>query len=130
MEEAKLVRFDQQVAGHDKLMLLSTNDLIVVKPCKKRELDFYQDVLNFPEFHDFIPECYGTVRAATEQELNLLDKSEIEDNTLLQEDTIKIDTSQSSDHILFYTHRHASHHLTIYIILSLTLFPLLYKTYV
>lgn len=132
MEEAKLVPFDQQVAGHDKLMLLSTNDLIVVKPCKKRELNFYQDVLNFPEFQDFIPECYGTVRAATEQDLNLLDKTGIEENSLIQDDTIKIDTSESANHILFYKHKRSSHHLTLYIIhilLSLTLF-FFHKIYV
>ncbi|KAI9245271.1 hypothetical protein EDC94DRAFT_665308 [Helicostylum pulchrum] len=77
MDDCKLVHFDQQVAGHDKLMLMSTNDLIVVKPCKKRELDFYQDAINFPDFQDFTPECYGTVRAATEKDLKLLDKSDI-----------------------------------------------------
>lgn len=95
MEECNLVHFDQQVAGHDKLMLMSTNDLIVVKPCKKRELDFYQDALNFPDFQDFIPECYGTVRAATEKDLKLLDKSELDDGT------VKLDNNQTSDHILF-----------------------------
>lgn len=95
MEEWNLIHFDQQVAGHDQLMLLPTNDLIVVKPCKKRELDFYQDALNFPDFQDFIPECYGTVRAATEKDLKLLDKSELDNKT------VKLDTSQSSNHILF-----------------------------
>lgn len=96
MDDCKLVHFDQQVAGHDKLMLLSTNDLIVVKPCKKRELDFYQDAINFSDFQDFIPECYGTVRAATEKDLKLLDKSEFENNI------VKLDTNQNSDHILFF----------------------------
>ena len=96
MESAQLVPFNQQVAGHDKLMLLSTNDLIVVKPCEKPELDFYQDALNFPEFQDFIPACYGTVRAATEKDLLLLDDSTLEGNT------IKMDAHQDTDHILFF----------------------------
>lgn len=102
MEEARLVHFDQQVAGHDQLMLMPTNDLIVVKPCKKRELDFYQDVLNFPDFQDFVPECYGTVRAATENDLDLLDKSGLEDKT------VKLDTSQNMDHILFIINAQAT----------------------
>ncbi|KAI9357103.1 hypothetical protein BD770DRAFT_301170, partial [Pilaira anomala] len=80
--------FDQQVAGHDKLMSMSTNDLIVVKPCKQRELDFYQDAISFPDFQDFFPECYGTVRAATEKELKLLDATELEESS----NTLKLET--------------------------------------
>ncbi|GAN03778.1 inositol hexaphosphate kinase 3 [Mucor ambiguus] len=75
MDTASLVHFDQQVAGHDQLMALPTSDLIVVKPCKKKELEFYQDAHSFPEFQDFLPECYGTVRAATESDLKILDDS-------------------------------------------------------
>ncbi|EPB92936.1 hypothetical protein HMPREF1544_00010 [Mucor circinelloides 1006PhL] len=60
MDTASLVHFDQQVAGHDQLMALPTSDLIVVKPCKKKELEFYQDAHTFPEFQDLLPECYGT----------------------------------------------------------------------
>jgi 1D-myo-inositol-tetrakisphosphate 5-kinase/inositol-polyphosphate multikinase len=95
MGTSSLVYFDQQVAGHRKLMSMSTSDLIVIKPCKKKELDFYQDAHSFPEFQDFLPECYGTVRAATEKDLNLLD------NAGLENDTVKIDTSLNIDHILF-----------------------------
>lgn len=99
MDTSSLVYFDQQVAGHDKLMSIPTNDLIVIKPCKKKELDFYQDALAFHELLDFLPECYGTVRAATETELKLLD------NAGLENDTVKLDTSQHIDHILFKLHR-------------------------
>lgn len=97
MNTDSLIRFDQQVAGHDQLMALPTSDLIVVKPCKKRELDFYQDAHSFPEFQDFLPECYGTVRAATENDLKILDDSELVENK-----TIKIDTATNEDHILFF----------------------------
>jgi len=97
MDTASLVHFDQQVAGHDQLMALPTSDLIVVKPCKKKELEFYQDAHTFPEFQDLLPECYGTVRAATENDLKILD-----DSALIENKTIKIDTSNNEDHILFY----------------------------
>ncbi|KAF1796647.1 hypothetical protein V8B55DRAFT_1546536 [Mucor lusitanicus] len=92
MDTTSLVHFDQQVAGHDQLMALPTSDLIVVKPCKKRELEFYQDAHSFPEFQDFLPECYGTVRAATENDLKILD-----DSALAENKTIKIDTSDNED---------------------------------
>ncbi|CEG67453.1 hypothetical protein RMATCC62417_03882 [Rhizopus microsporus] len=71
--------FDQQVAGHDKLMLLttSTDDLMIIKPCKPKEVNFYQDAQNYPEFLDFLPQCYGTLRAATEHDLSILETSEL-----------------------------------------------------
>ncbi|KAG1151668.1 hypothetical protein G6F37_005289 [Rhizopus arrhizus] len=67
--------FDQQVAGHDKLMLFttSTDDLILVKPCKKQEIEFYQDAQTYPSFLDLIPQCYGTLRTATESDLSMLE---------------------------------------------------------
>ncbi|KAI7900833.1 uncharacterized protein BX663DRAFT_516667 [Cokeromyces recurvatus] len=92
MDTSSLVYFDQQVAGHDRLLLMPTNDLMVIKPCKQRELDFYQDATQYPDFQDFIPECYGTLRAATEKDLTLLDNPEIEKN-----ETIKIDINQNED---------------------------------
>ncbi|KAI9481203.1 MAG: hypothetical protein EXX96DRAFT_649723 [Benjaminiella poitrasii] len=92
MDPSSLVYFDQQVAGHDRLLLMPTNDLMVIKPCKQRELDFYQDAIHYPDFQDFIPECYGTLRAATETDLALLDNPEIEKN-----ETIKIDIGQNED---------------------------------
>jgi 1D-myo-inositol-tetrakisphosphate 5-kinase/inositol-polyphosphate multikinase len=95
MDTSSLVYFDQQVAGHYKLMSMPTSDLIVIKPCKQKELDFYQDAHAFPEFQDFLPECYGTVRAATEKDLKLLDNAGLENNT------VKLDTSKNIDHILF-----------------------------
>ena len=71
--------FDKQVAGHDKLMLLttSTDDLMIIKPCKPKEVNFYQDAQNYPEFLDFLPQCYGTLRAATEHDLSILETSEL-----------------------------------------------------
>ena len=97
MDTTSLIHFDQQVAGHDQLMALPTSDLIVVKPCKKKELNFYQDAHSFPEFQDFLPECYGTVRAATENDLKILDDSELVENK-----KIMIDTTNNENHILFF----------------------------
>jgi 1D-myo-inositol-tetrakisphosphate 5-kinase/inositol-polyphosphate multikinase len=88
-----LIHFDQQVAGHNELMKLPTNDLILIKPVKKKELVFYENVHRFPDFLDLIPECYGTIRAATESDVQLLD------NSTLKMDKIVIDKAQ--DHILF-----------------------------
>lgn len=93
VESSSLVRFEQQVAGHDKLMLIPTNDLLVVKPSTKKELTFYQDSHNFPEFQDFLPECYGTIRAATEKDLSLLDNSSIDN------ETVKLDTNTTEDQV-------------------------------
>ncbi|KAI8644558.1 hypothetical protein BD408DRAFT_383789 [Parasitella parasitica] len=93
MEKTSLIHFDQQVAGHDQLMALPTSDLIVIKPCKKREHGFYQDSHSFPEFQDFIPECYGTLRAATENDLKILDNSEL----AVDNEIIKISISDKED---------------------------------
>lgn len=96
VDSSSFVRFEQQVAGHDNIMLMPTNDLLIVKPSTKKELTFYQDAHNFPEFQDFLPECYGTIRAATEKDLNLLDSSDIDS------EIIKVDTNANNeDHILF-----------------------------
>ncbi|KAI8375290.1 hypothetical protein EDC96DRAFT_496717 [Choanephora cucurbitarum] len=89
MKSDSLVHFKQQVAGHDKLMSIPSNDLILIKPCTKKEYDFYQDALNFPDFLELIPECYGTLRAATEKEITMLESSEE------LSETIKIDTTQN-----------------------------------
>ncbi|KAG1441922.1 hypothetical protein G6F56_011279 [Rhizopus delemar] len=73
--------FDQQVAGHDRL---SANELMVIKPCQKREIEFYQTAQTYPDFSDFLPQCYGTLRAATQNDLALLE-SEL-DNVLVNAD--------------------------------------------
>ncbi|KAI8369993.1 hypothetical protein BD560DRAFT_397309 [Blakeslea trispora] len=94
MKSDSLVYFKQQVAGHDKLMSIPSNDLILIKPCTKKEQEFYQDALNFPDFLDLIPECYGTLRASTEKEVSMLESSEELSETIL------IDAAQNSHHIL------------------------------
>ncbi|KAI9250773.1 inositol polyphosphate kinase-domain-containing protein [Sporodiniella umbellata] len=70
MTESDFEYFDQQVAGHDRL---TANDLMVIKPCRARELVFYQTAqAHYPDFLDFLPQCYGTLRATTQTDLQLL----------------------------------------------------------
>ncbi|KAI8976908.1 hypothetical protein BDB01DRAFT_297702 [Pilobolus umbonatus] len=72
-----LIPFDQQVAGHDTIRM-SINETVIIKPCNQRELEFYQNAPHYA-LHEFIPECYGTVRAATERELDMLECTELEE---------------------------------------------------
>lgn len=67
-----LVKFEPQIAGHDRLLRFSTNDLIVIKPCTESEHRFYEDAQKYPDFSNWLPECYGTLRAPTEHELKVL----------------------------------------------------------
>ncbi|CAO3592990.1 unnamed protein product [Absidia cylindrospora] len=38
----KLVKFGSQVAGHDNILCLTTNDLMVFKPSSQQEREFYE----------------------------------------------------------------------------------------
>ncbi|KAG0172210.1 hypothetical protein DFQ28_011286 [Apophysomyces sp. BC1034] len=80
-----LVKFDHQVAGHDQLLQLATNDLIVVKPCTQTEIVFYEASQQYPEFDEFIPECYGSLRAATESEKHMLEIDAANNNQVNQD---------------------------------------------
>lgn len=94
-----LVKFEPQIAGHDRLLQFSTNDLIVIKPCTEREHRFYEDAQKYPDFSNWIPECYGTLRAPTENELKVLkQEGQVEPvtnlATSLQKDHRAIDSDQ------------------------------------
>ncbi|KAI7871033.1 hypothetical protein BDF14DRAFT_1767719 [Spinellus fusiger] len=66
------IRYEGQVAGHDRLLQLDTNDVMVIKPCHATELVFYEEAQAYPTFYTWIPECYGTLRASTPAEQQLL----------------------------------------------------------
>ncbi|KAI8137407.1 hypothetical protein BJV82DRAFT_661304 [Fennellomyces sp. T-0311] len=70
----QLVKFSNQVAGHDNLLQFSTNDLMVIKPSTHSELQFYEDSQGDLEFRCWIPKCYGSLHVATESELQLLEQ--------------------------------------------------------
>ncbi|KAI9494014.1 hypothetical protein BDB00DRAFT_341371 [Zychaea mexicana] len=72
----QLTKFGNQVAGHDKLLQFSTNDLMVIKPSTQTELQFYEDSQNDLEFRCWIPKCYGSLHAATESELQMLEQQQ------------------------------------------------------
>ncbi|KAL0086722.1 hypothetical protein F4703DRAFT_1792959 [Phycomyces blakesleeanus] len=74
--QSLLVKFDNQVAGHDTLMKMATDDLMVIKPCEAREVQFYEACHSHPTFCGWIPECYGTLRSSTASELHLLETSQ------------------------------------------------------
>ncbi|KAI8876929.1 SAICAR synthase-like protein [Backusella circina FSU 941] len=92
MGEPSLIHFDQQVAGHNELMKLPTNDLILIKPVKRKELVFYENVHSFPDFLDLIPECYGTIRAVTESDVQILNN-----NASLEMDNIITDKTEDQN---------------------------------
>ncbi|KAI8380882.1 uncharacterized protein BYT42DRAFT_564559 [Radiomyces spectabilis] len=79
-----LVRFDNQVAGHDRLLRFSTNDMIIVKPCTLKELAFYEASHRYPDFQEWIPECYGSLRASSDSELRLLNEQQQYENDVTQ----------------------------------------------
>ncbi|KAI8991312.1 hypothetical protein BDF20DRAFT_909110 [Mycotypha africana] len=120
-----LVYFNQQVAGHDKLMSMPTSNLIIVKPCTKKEVDFYQDAQGYPDLLDFIAECYGTLRAATEKELELLDSTELNDSDDIRPFTthIIINSYSSSQNLCL---ENISHGFTRPCIMDLKMGSLLY----
>ncbi|KAI8070321.1 hypothetical protein BC940DRAFT_345460 [Gongronella butleri] len=86
-----LKRFDNQVAGHDKILQFSTHDLLVIKPCSDQERLFYEQSQQYDDFCEWIPECYGTLRQATDKEIKLLDASQ--DATAIQ----KLDNASSPE---------------------------------
>ncbi|ORX62653.1 SAICAR synthase-like protein [Hesseltinella vesiculosa] len=71
-----LKRFDNQVAGHDNILQFSTHDLLIIKPCSDQEQLFYEQAQAHDDFLDWIPECYGTLRQATDKEIQMLNKDE------------------------------------------------------
>ncbi|KAG2226697.1 hypothetical protein INT45_001044 [Circinella minor] len=71
---AQLIKFDNQVAGHDRILQFSTNDLMVIKPSAQTEQRFYEDSQGDLEFRCWIPKCYGSLHAATDSELQLLEQ--------------------------------------------------------
>jgi 1D-myo-inositol-tetrakisphosphate 5-kinase/inositol-polyphosphate multikinase len=81
-----LVKFENQVAGHDNLLQLSTNDLMVLKPSTQQEREFYESCQQHEDFMEWIPECYGTLHAATDSEKQLLNDGQ--DVTTLQAEAV------------------------------------------
>ncbi|CAO3614660.1 unnamed protein product [Cunninghamella blakesleeana] len=71
-----LVRFENQVAGHDRILRFSSNNLMIIKPCKQRERLFYEQSQNHEDFLNWIPECYGSLRESTESEIQLMDEEQ------------------------------------------------------
>ncbi|PVV02643.1 hypothetical protein BB560_002899 [Smittium megazygosporum] len=54
--------FLDTVAGHDDLLSVEGNDMLI-KPTTQMEIDFYEEShLNHPEFSEFLPMYYGTMR--------------------------------------------------------------------
>ncbi|ORZ15374.1 hypothetical protein BCR42DRAFT_376579 [Absidia repens] len=98
----KLVKFESQVAGHDNILCLTTNDLMVFKPSSQQEREFYEASQQHEEFMDWIPECYGTLRSSTENEKELLDKGQ-DVAPVLSDNITDIPTDQLAnlDDILF-----------------------------
>ncbi|KAI9255629.1 hypothetical protein BDA99DRAFT_416438, partial [Phascolomyces articulosus] len=77
--------FDNQVAGHDRILQFSTNDLMVIKPSTQIEQQFYEDSQNDLEFCCWIPKCYGSLHVATDSELAMLEQQQGSDGLLKQE---------------------------------------------
>jgi hypothetical protein len=97
-------RFEYQVAGHDRLLQHPATDIIVVKPCNKIEQKFYEDSQQHPEFLQWIPECYGSLHIATENERQALTEAQaIEDGviSLSLNDSEHTFSSSDLDDILF-----------------------------
>ncbi|RUS33334.1 hypothetical protein BC938DRAFT_472093 [Jimgerdemannia flammicorona] len=67
-----LKRFDHQVAGHDSLLQHPTSDLLVVKPCSVIEREFYESARTRPEVAEWLPEFFGYLRIASDEEKRLL----------------------------------------------------------
>ncbi|KAI9021516.1 hypothetical protein CLU79DRAFT_753668 [Phycomyces nitens] len=95
--QSLLVKFDNQVAGHDTLLKMATNDLMVIKPSHTREVQFYEACHSHPTFCGWIPECYGTLRASTASELHLLETSQ--DSVTPIPSPIQVDTKLPDDHV-------------------------------
>ncbi|KAI8089704.1 uncharacterized protein BX664DRAFT_139887 [Halteromyces radiatus] len=91
-----LKKFEHQVAGHDNLLQLPTDDLIVIKPASQQEREFYEHSQQYDEFMAWIPECYGSLHASTDTEIQLLDKKL--DAVTLQSNTT-INTSSNENHL-------------------------------
>ncbi|KAI9302789.1 hypothetical protein BJ944DRAFT_269383 [Cunninghamella echinulata] len=88
-----LVRFENQVAGHDNILQYSSDDIMIIKPSKEREKLFYEQSQNHEEFLEWIPDFYGSLRESTESEIKLL--NEKQDIGTFQMDT----TAESSKKI-------------------------------
>ncbi|CDH51754.1 arginine metabolism regulation protein iii [Lichtheimia corymbifera JMRC:FSU:9682] len=80
----KLVKFTDQVAGHDRLLRFSTHDLMVIKPATRKEIDFYEEAQQRPDFECWIPKCFGNLHMATDSELAMLREQHINDAELSQ----------------------------------------------
>ncbi|KAI7883188.1 SAICAR synthase-like protein [Lichtheimia hyalospora FSU 10163] len=90
----KLVKFTDQVAGHDRLLRFSTHDLMVIKPATRKEIDFYEQAQQRPDFECWIPKCFGNLHMATDSELAMLREQHINDTELSQ---TLINASSASD---------------------------------
>ncbi|KAI8342797.1 hypothetical protein BC941DRAFT_413863 [Chlamydoabsidia padenii] len=98
----QLIKFENQVAGHDNLLQLSTNDLMVLKPSIQQEREFYEGSLQYEDFMEWIPECYGTLRASTDKEMQLLNNGQ--DIATLQTDALTsgspiVDSADGDEHL-------------------------------
>lgn len=58
MDSNSLQSFEHQMGGHDKLLSLNDNS-IVVKPCNGIEKEFYEVSALHPKFAKWIPKYFG-----------------------------------------------------------------------
>ncbi|CRG84311.1 Inositol polyphosphate multikinase [Talaromyces islandicus] len=59
--------FDHAAAGHDGLRCHLSGSLIA-KPCTQGEVAFYESSVYHPNFHAFMPQWYGTLTSADQQQ--------------------------------------------------------------
>ncbi|KAJ6102502.1 hypothetical protein N7486_004929 [Penicillium sp. IBT 16267x] len=62
-----LVPFDHVAAGHDGVRRTLSGSLIV-KPCTKQEVEFYESSALHPEFREFMPLFVGSLSSAEQQQ--------------------------------------------------------------
>ncbi|KAI8325444.1 SAICAR synthase-like protein [Martensiomyces pterosporus] len=69
ISEAQIQPFSLQVAGHDGVLAVE-GDRMVIKPLSKREQLFYEGAASHPKFKAFLPDYYGTLQrgVASEEE--------------------------------------------------------------
>ncbi|ORY08309.1 SAICAR synthase-like protein [Basidiobolus meristosporus CBS 931.73] len=76
--------FEHQVAGHGGVYSLANG--MIAKPCCEMEYAFYEQSASFPEFQNFLPRFYGTLRLATPSEKAMLENTD-DAETIIQNPT-------------------------------------------
>ncbi|KAI4106757.1 MAG: hypothetical protein L6R37_001958 [Teloschistes peruensis] len=61
---SQLIPFDGAAAGHEGV-LSDPSGIVVIKPCKEAEIDFYQSASSHPHFAIYIPTFMGTISLST-----------------------------------------------------------------